>query len=128
MALANRIANQRYVFDPNSYWLREMTLSFPNPVTAELSIDFMGYSGRYTIGLADLPLASAGQYGIPAVAQGGWIFEDMFQLTLNEVGNINFWKRSFKFAGDGVQVSMAEKALGPLPEGTINGCMTDDWT
>ena len=125
-ALAEQIANKRYIFDQNSFWLREMTLSFPNQVTAELSIDFMGYSGRYTVGLDDLPRVSAGQYGIPAVAHGGWISEDTFQLTLDEVGNINYWKISFKFAGDGVQVSMVEKELGAPPEGTITGRMTND--
>ncbi len=121
-----RVAGQRFVFTPNSYWLQELTLSFTSRATAELKINFMGIDGVYKIGLDGVPRLSPGQDGIPSVAVGGWTSKDTFSLTMDEVGNINLWEMSIKFAGDEVLVDLTERGLGPPPEGQLVGRLVGD--
>ncbi len=105
---AREISGIRYVLEPNWAQWKEFSLTFFDSGQAVLFVNWHGGPVAYTVGTDDAWRTGPGRYGIPAAAKGEWRSDSRFELTLNEAGNINFWRIGFEFSDRSVQIEAVE--------------------
>lgn len=122
--IAQDISGQRYILEPNIYALDDVSLEFSGGDEAILRIGLPELIGgpvlELRIGLDNVNRFSPGRYGVMTAAKGGWVSDNRFTATIDEIALINLWQWSLDFDGDTVVFSLESLAGGELPA-TITG-------
>ena len=109
--VARRVSGRTFVLEPNALAIRSMTLTFLDDREAVFKIETFFDTDRdpeYRLGLDGIPRRSPGRFGIPAEGKGRWTADGTFGFDIDEVGNINRYRGTLMFEGDGVTVALEE--------------------
>ncbi len=103
-----------------------MRLTCPGGDTATLEISMPEMAGgpviTLQIGLDNVSRFSPGRHGVMTSSKGGWLSDNHFSATMDELGLINLWQWDLTFEGDTVTLSLESLAGGELPA-TVTGTM-----
>jgi CubicO group peptidase (beta-lactamase class C family) len=99
---------------------KSFSLDFSGQDTALLRF---GDSKEYSVGLDNAYRFMPGLYDLPAGLKGSWESDNDFVLHYDEIANVNHWKFTFTFQGEGDQVTVKEEELTGLisPPMTVEG-------
>jgi CubicO group peptidase (beta-lactamase class C family) len=125
-AIAQSVSGQIYSLGANIYGLSSMRLTCPGGDTATLEISMPEMAGgpmiTLQIGLDDVSRFSPGRHGVMTASKGGWVSDNQFSATMDELGLINLWQWDLTFEGDTVTLSLVSLAGGELPT-TVTGSL-----
>ena len=117
--IAQNISGQTWELSANIYGLSSMRLTCPGGDVETLEIAMPEVAGgpmiTLQIGLDNANRFSLGRYGVMTASKGGWVSENRFSATMDELGLINLWQWDLVFDGDTVTLSMESLAGGELP-------------
>jgi hypothetical protein len=113
-ALATRIAGRTYALEPNGLSWDSISLEFPGPTEARLTITTSGQSQELAVGLDGAPHATPhGPRGPTPIVEGAWEAENVLSLHYEMINMINdYWLR-LVFENNRVQVDLRE-TTGPM--------------
>ena len=85
--IAQRVAGQTFVMDPNPAGLHSVSLDFPEEAEAALSLSFIdGNQIEWLVGLDNVLRFSPGLQGLPSGAKGWWESDNVFIVHREEIG------------------------------------------
>ena len=117
--IAQNISGQTWELSANIYGLSSMRLTCPGGDVATLEIAMPEVAGgpmiTLQIGLDNVNRFSPGRYGVMTASKGGWVSDNYFSATMDELGLINLWQWDVVFDGDTVTLSLESLAGGELP-------------
>jgi CubicO group peptidase (beta-lactamase class C family) len=116
---AQDISGQTWELSANIYGLSSMRLTFPGGDVATLEVNLPEIAGgpmiTLEIGLDNVQRFSPGRFGVKTASKGGWVAENRFTATMDELGLINLWEWDLVFEGDTVELILENLAGGELP-------------
>ena len=96
-----------------------MRLTCPGGDVATLEIAMPEVAGgpmfTLQIGLDNVNRFSPGRHGVVTASRGGWVSDNYFSATMDELGLINLWQWDLAFEGDTVTLTLESLAGGELP-------------
>ena len=119
--MARKISGRRYELSDRLIRFNEesFSLDFSGQDAALLSI---GDSRQYSVGLDNAYRFVPGLGGLPAGVKGSWESDNGFVLYFDEIANVNHWRFTFTFQGEGDQVTVLEEELtGLIGPRTVEG-------
>jgi CubicO group peptidase (beta-lactamase class C family) len=118
-AIAQAISGQLYELSANIHGLSSMRFTCPGGDVATLDIALPELAGgpliSLEIGLDNVNRFSPGRHGVMTASKGGWVSDNRFTATMDELGWINLWRWDLEFTGDTVNLTLESLAGGELP-------------
>lgn len=106
--MARRITGKTYRLEENPFGWLSVALRFA-PGEGWITMDQKrGPWGPLAVGLDNVYRLAPGRFDIPMAVRGSWQAQDTFVLELNEVGNIDDWRFTFRFRDDRVTLTGEE--------------------
>ena len=125
-AMETTVSRKLYKLSPNGLGLTSLALGFNRSAQATAEIMWDERPVRIPVGLEGVPLFSDNPLiKLPQAATGQWLTDDTFELRLDLVGGINFYRITLKFGvqGRSVQVALSERT--GLNEETFTGVASE---
>ena len=119
--MARKISGRRYELSEPLIRFNEksFSLDFSGQDTGLLRF---GDSRQYSVGLDNTYRFVPGLGDLPAGVKGSWESDNGFVLYFDEIANVNHWKFTFTFQGEGDQVTVLEEELtGLMSPRTVEG-------
>ncbi|HZS06617.1 MAG TPA: serine hydrolase [Blastocatellia bacterium] len=117
--MAKTISGKTYVLEPNWISLQALSLTFTPSGDATARLTFgasqnLGWTQKHTearaVGLDGITRVSpGGRLGLPAGVRGAWEDDHTFTLEYDEIANINGYRLTITFSGDGVSIHAKER-------------------
>ncbi|AKB32068.1 hypothetical protein MSSIH_1378 [Methanosarcina siciliae HI350] len=92
--MAEKISGKTYVFEPNPYNIKSISLSFSGREEAILNLSLEEEQHVLPVGLDNIyRISPGGEFG-PLAFKGFWRTDNEFVFYYNEVSNINNYQKS----------------------------------
>ena len=115
--VAAEISGRMFILDRNLIgfdWMKFVFTPGSDTATFTLHQERTGQT-EIAVGLNGIGKKSSGRFGLPVYASGSWVKPNEFEISVDEVANINRWKIKAHWDGSGLKVDVAnEDGLPPL--------------
>lgn len=117
--MAKEISGKTYVFEPNPFGIKTISLSFPGQEEAILNLSLEEEQQVLPVGLDNVyRISPGGEFG-PLARKGFWRTDREFVFYYNEVSNIDNYQVNMSFENDEVTLQIEE--LTGLGGATFSG-------
>jgi CubicO group peptidase (beta-lactamase class C family) len=127
--IAAEISGAIYTIEPNAFELLTMSLTFAADDEASVRIISTGAVSQdsdfeWVVGLDGIERCGRAILGIPACGTGGWLNNEMFEMTIDTLGLFSLFRLTFIFESGGDEMSVVVEDLDwwePDPTVTLTG-------